>query len=283
MRSLQLIVNADDFGISESVNNGILSAHQNGILTSTSIMANGLAFDHAVAMAKTAPSLDVGVHITLVEEQSLLDWQSIPSIADSSGKFHGNAKLFARKYFTGQIALAEVRAEIEAQIAKVINAGINISHIDGHQHLHMLPQVFDVVVELAKKYDIPAMRIPNEQVRSYMLKDVAKVSRVIELLMLKFFCHLRKSSDISSPDSFAGFYYGGRLNSANLMTILQQLPTTGVCEIMCHPGLPDPGNTRDHWSYHWPDELAALVDKRVMDYLQENGIELVSYRTLTAA
>ena len=106
---LKLIVHADDFGLTEKVNEGILQAHLNGVLTSASIIANGSAFDHAISLAKKNPTLDIGVHFTLVEERPLRDHNEIKSLTNVGGNFHGNAKIFMKKYLTGQVLISEVK------------------------------------------------------------------------------------------------------------------------------------------------------------------------------
>ncbi|MDZ7343958.1 MAG: ChbG/HpnK family deacetylase, partial [candidate division KSB1 bacterium] len=160
--SVKIIVHADDFGLTEKINDGILWAHRYGILTSTSIMANGQAFAHAVALARAAPRLDVGVHLTLIEERPLLDPHEIPTLVGAEGKFHAHAIQFTRRYIAGRINLMEVAKELEAQVEKILSAGLNPTHLDSHQHVHMLPGVSRVAVALGRKYGIPAMRVPKE-------------------------------------------------------------------------------------------------------------------------
>ena len=106
---LKLIVNADDFGLSEKVNEGIVSAHRNGIVKSASLMANGTAFDHAITCCAVTPTLDIGVHLNLVEEQPVLDTHQVPSLVDRKGRLPRHAKNFVRRYFAGQISLQEIR------------------------------------------------------------------------------------------------------------------------------------------------------------------------------
>ena len=142
----KLVVNADDFGLSIKVNEGILCAHQNGILTSTSIMANGMAFQHAVDTWKSNPTLDVGIHLTLVGEKPLLNPDVIPDLVNKKGICHQHAKDFVMKYMMGKISQKQIYQELEAQVVKVLDQGIVISHVDSHQHIHMLPQILSVVI-----------------------------------------------------------------------------------------------------------------------------------------
>jgi len=279
---LHLIVNADDLGLSEKVNEGILDAHCNGIVTSASIMANGASFDHAISICREVPTLDLGIHLNLVDEPPVLVSKKVPSLVCQRGRLHSHAKTFARKYFCGSISLKEIKKELDAQIKKVMNQGIQVSHFDSHQHLHMLPGVLRVAVELAREYGIPAIRIPNETLCPYMLRNLGKISRVLELVTLKFFCHLTKSIDILRPQYFAGFFFGGNLNKRNLQQILENLPRSGTCELMCHPGKDDPHSQYGQWGYQWKDELTALTDPSTLSLLRHKGIHLTSYRDLAS-
>lgn len=274
---LKLIVHADDFGLTDGVNEGIRQAHMNGILTSTSIIANGSAFEHALGILEQIPTLDTGIHLTLVEEKPLNDQNQIQSLTGANGRFLGNAKIFMQRYLTGQIIISEVRKELEAQIKKVRDHGLKISHIDGHQHLHMLPNILKVTLELAKEYNIPAIRIPNENLSWYMFKHRRMYMRIIELMILKIFCMFSKKPGITVPDHFAGFYFGGNLKKENLLTLLNNIPRSGICEIMCHPGSDDSETPYSHWNYHGFEELKALTDPEVINYIQQENIQLIAY------
>ncbi len=276
--SCRLIVHADDYGISESVNNGICLAHRDGILTSTSIMASGAAFEHGVEMLQQHSSLDVGVHLTLIEEQPLLSKGRIPSLVGEDGLFFSHATTFVKKYLTGRIQLSQVRSELDRQICKVLDAGIEVSHLDSHQHLHALPGIRSTVVDLAREYGIPAVRLPSESVQRYMFRGSGSLSRLMQLFVLKAFCATGSWDGLDTPDFFAGFYFGGRVTSENLRTILENLPDTGICELMCHPGLADEKNRYAHWGYRQPEELEALLETEIAQLLSDKGVTLVSFR-----
>lgn len=276
----KLIVHADDFGLSEKVNEGILRAHTRGILTSTSLMATGAAFDHAIGIWQTTPTLDVGIHLTLVEEKPLLEAEIVPSLVDGKGRFYDHAKEFAKRYLTGRIRIQEVQRELEAQIRKVLSSGINVSHLDSHQHLHMLPKILNIVVKLAQKYGIPAIRIPSEKLHFNMLWKSGSITRVMQSLVLKILCKMGDCADLLGTDYFFGFLFSGNLNKENLRKVLQHLPSNGTCEIMCHPGSDDPHSRYSHWGYHWLDELNALLDPEISDFLRYKRIKLISYRQL---
>lgn len=279
---LHLIVNADDLGLSEKVNEGILDAHCNGIVTSASLMANGASFEHAISICRETPSLDVGIHLNLVDEPPVLASKKVPSLVCQEGRLHPHAKIFVKKYFCGSISLKEIKNELDAQIKKIMNEGIRVSHFDSHQHLHMLPGVLQATIELAREYGIPAIRIPNETLSPYMFQNLGKFSRALELMTLKFFCHLGRRLDILRPQYFAGFFFGGSLNKRNLQQILEKFPRSGICELMCHPGKDDPHSQYDQWGYQWKDELTALTDPSTISLLRHKGIQLTSYRDLVS-
>jgi len=276
----KLVVNADDFGLSEKVNEGILCAHQNGILTSTSIMANGMAFQHAVDTCKSNPTLDVGIHLTLVEEKPLLNPAAVPDLVTDKGMFHQHAKDFAMKYLMGKISQKQVYQELEAQVVKVLDQGIVISHIDSHQHIHMLPRILSLVISIAKKYGIRIVRFPNEKLHTDMMYDLGFFSRLMQLLVLNWFCQMGRRMNFAKTDCFFGFLFSGRLNKVNLTKVLHWLPSTGISELMCHPGFADTNSKYAHWKYNWQDELNALTDPDIKKFITNNAIELISFRQL---
>ncbi|MFO7971146.1 MAG: ChbG/HpnK family deacetylase [Desulfobacterales bacterium] len=278
---LHLIVNGDDFGLSEKVNEGILQAHLSGILTSTSIMAQGAAFEHAVNIAKSTPSLDVGVHLTLVEETPLADLHLVQSMVDETGRFHHHGTEFIKQYFMGRICLQEVRCELEAQIKRVADSGISISHLDSHQHLHMLPRVLHIAVELAGKYGIPAIRFPREALRIGTIRNWKSIPRVVQMMVLGYFCKMGRNTNAVRTDRFLGFIYGGNLDKEKLKKLLLSLPPHGTYELMCHPGLEDPNTHYEHWGYKWSNELDALIDPEISNLIVSSGIKLVSYKELS--
>jgi predicted glycoside hydrolase/deacetylase ChbG (UPF0249 family) len=276
---LKLIVNGDDLGLCEEVNEGIRQAHLHGVLTSASIVANGAAFDHAIHICRSLPRLDIGVHLTLVEEAPVLE--SVKSLIGFGSKLHRSASTFATRYMTGRIALQDVEHELEAQVRKVLDQGVKVTHLDGHQHLHMLPKVFKIAVKLARKYDIGAVRYPAERVSLDMIRNWHLVSRAIQLLPLKLCCYLGRDADVFRTDHFVGFIHGGNLSKQNLAKLIQCLPRDGTCELMCHPGLEDTDSPYSHWGYHWSDELEALMDPATLDLIRRHEIQLTSYGELT--
>jgi len=276
----KLIVHADDFGLSEQVNEGIVEAHCKGIVTSTSLMATGAAFESAISLSRSTPTLDVGIHLTLTEEEPLSKKNSIPSLLDDDQCFHDHAITFIKRYIVGRISLGEIKQELDAQICKILDYGIRVSHLDSHQHIHMLPGIRKIVGELANKYSISAVRYPKESLMPYMLKENGGIGRLAQLLSLNMFCMIARTPAIQQPDCFFGFFYGGGLTKDRLQKILQRLCPDGTSEIMCHPGVYDDTCQYNHWGYHWQDELDALTDREIREFINSRGVELISYADL---
>lgn len=274
----KLVVNADDFGIAEPVNRGIVEAFDRGIVTSASLMATGEAFEHAVGLARARPRLAVGVHLVLTEHRPLTG-EGRASLVEPDGRFPPNVGALVRRLVAGKVSLEAVRAELDAQIARVRDAGLGVSHFDGHQHVHALPGIARVVAELAAEHGVRAVRYPAERLRPYMLRSAGGLRRLFGQLALALACAVSPLGRLRRCDEFAGFYYGGRLDEANLTEVLESLPRGRTVELMCHPGHADMVPTPE-WHYAWAAECAALTSPRVRSLVAARGLALVSYRDL---
>jgi predicted glycoside hydrolase/deacetylase ChbG (UPF0249 family) len=247
----RLLVNADDFGLSEGINRGIIEAHQRGIVTSASLMPTAWAFDAAVYAARENPGLSLGVHLTLVEEDSLTGIEIPKSYV-----------VLAKALLRGKIRAEQLRGEMAAQIKRCLDAGVKLTHIDTHQHVHLLPQLLPLVIELAKEHEIPRIRVPLDTPRAG--------SRFFGKLVL---CQLSRSAlsrvrtaGLDATDHARGLFESGSLNEEKLLRLLERLPQ-GTTELMCHPGYED-DMTRQayaHWKFHWEDEVKALTSARVIE------------------
>lgn len=277
----QLIINADDFGIHPAVNEAVRKAATEGILTSTSLMAGGDAFDEAVEMARSMPSLGIGIHLTLVGGiKPVLPPSEVSSLTWDNGVFcHDYGKLIVRD-LEGKISLSEVYAEWDAQIQKIMNTGLPVTHMDGHQHMHMWPHFYPIARDLAKKYHISCMRVPDEDVLfgmkdGHIIRWAAKNG--LSLLSRMHRPDLKKNH-IRTNDHFFGMLYGGHLSPERFAKfILQTKP--GITEIMCHPSA-DTRAMEDtfHWGYHGEDELAGLLADINRELIEKKQISLISYR-----
>lgn len=261
----RLVVNADDFGFTHDVNRGIVDAHRNGILTSTTLMANGGAFDDAVRLARENPSLDIGVHFVLV---------------GGPGQPATVAQLLQA------LALRRLHPydELKPQVERILAAGLRPTHLDTHKHTHLWPPVLDAVARLGEEYriawvrrpiDLPMIEPPEETPWSKRL-----LARSFRMLRGRFERVLERRG-LRWTDHFAGFTWTGRFNAATLAHLIRNLPE-GITEFMCHPG------------YHTPEldaaltrlkasrahELAALTAPEVRRALEESGIELCGFHRL---
>ena len=278
-----LIVNADDFGLSSAINRGVIQAHLDGIVTSTTLVAVGGAFSEAVSLLQAHPRLGVGLHLTLVGEKPLLGQQVIPTLVDAEGRLPGHALEFAKQLLAGRIRLDEVGKELEAQIQRAREHGIALSHLDSHQHLHMLPGIFSLVLDLAKKYQIPALRLPREPLSVAGLLRGNQPARSGIQAVLWGLCQLAARRQVVAPDHFRGFASGGRLTQEVLLSLLKTLPKRGITELMCHPGLGEENSPYAQWNYRHGDELEALTSPEVRDLLNGMGVRLLSFRELSAS
>ncbi len=276
----RLIVNADDLGLTSGVNRGILQAFEGGIVTSASLLVTGSAVKEAVELARQNPELDVGLHLALVEEQAVLGCEVLPSLVDETGRFPPTSGEFFRCAFLGRINWDEVELEIAAQIARFQETGLQLSHLDSHQHVHMFPRVFQIVRRLTRGMDNVWIRNPAGPWRK---SPGVRMRRWGQQLGLNLTCvsarGLRGPRRLKMPDGMYGFEVGGCLTRSALEEILRNIPD-GLYELICHPG-EDDADTRkrySHWGYHWAEELEALTAPETRMVIKERGIALTSFR-----
>ena len=163
-----LIINADDFGYSHEVNEAVLRAHTEGVLTSASLMAAEPGFDHAVELARRNPTLGVGLHIALTVDHALLPARDLPDIVDAQGRFIADPFKAALKYYFSRAAQQQVRREMEAQFARFAATNLPWSHADGHQHFHMQIVAWDAMLDLCDAYGVHRLRVPHEELRPHL-------------------------------------------------------------------------------------------------------------------
>jgi hopanoid biosynthesis associated protein HpnK len=269
----RLIVSGDDFGLHPLINQGIIEAHEHGILTSASLVACGQAFQDAVKLAKAHPKLGVGVHLTFVEEKPISPPDRIRSIVSNNGDFPKTWRGVVSNLIMGRIKLEHLRYEAGAQISRVTEAGITPTHLDAHQHLHLSPAIWRILLPLISKYRIPAVRM----IRQEILKDQRGwKTKGLEFLSRRA---IRKANQTGLwfPDFAAGTSLGGHMSEGLLCRILGALPE-GTTELICHPGK----SNRElascyNWGYDWEQETAALTSPVVKDIVARNHIELCRF------
>ncbi len=223
-----LIVNADDFGESKEVNDGIIEAHRNGIVTSASLLTNLSGYEHAISCIQTTPTLDIGIHLNVYRETPLTQCLHLTR----SGKFFSNTLIFVFRCYTNKKCVqAEIRQEFEAQIQKAIASGITISHLDTDKHLHTLPFIFETLLFAAEKYNIPSVRLPYE---SFSLLTFFNPSQLYKNIIMGIFApyniYLLQKSTRRSPHHFYGVSFSKKFTVEHLKKFLTTLKP-GVTEL----------------------------------------------------
>jgi hopanoid biosynthesis associated protein HpnK len=279
----KLIINADDFGIHESVNRGIIDGFRRGCISSTTLMPGASAFEQAVALAADNPGLGLGVHLTLVGEVAVAPPAEVASLVDSNGRLPLEYGRFLQLFVTGRIFLADIRRELEAQVHKVAATGLPITHLDSHQHLHVVPGIVDIVLDIAKQFQVKAVRVPTEPI-CFFGGFSCNAGRFIGRGGLSVLASLARGkarkAGIKTTDHFYGMLAGGNMTEPHLLTIINRLPY-GTTEIMMHPGADDSTMTNQYgWNYNWQAELAAVTSAHVSNRLTQEEIKLITFGDL---
>ena len=286
----QLILNADDFGLTRGINQGIMRAHRGGILTSATLMANGPAFDDAIELAKANPQLGIGCHLVLSGGRAVAPREKIPSLAGPDGSLPESLAALVLRVTSGTLRTADIETELRAQIEKIRAAGIEATHVDTHKHTHCHPRVLNVVGRVARAFGISKIRNPVESARDSWQSTRPDVpGRILDFAascavrsIKSQFNSISRGYDLRSPDHFLGLVATGRLDATALVGLLQVVPE-GTTEIMLHPGICD-GDLRETHSrlqMHRETEMNALIAPEVMNVVTERQIHLISYRDLS--
>jgi len=279
----RIVINADDFGLCEGVNKAVLKAYTDGVLTSTTIMVNMPAAEEAVEIAKKLPTLSVGVHLNLTEGKPVSKDACVECLLDADGNFtYSPAKLSVLSIARGKIRGA-IAAEFAAQIQWVIDRGLAPTHLDSHKHIHSFPVIFSIVCQLAKRFEIPAIRftfepkqlcqrpwpLPSEggKKRAAKVRAMAKINRF-------------QNPDFLKTDAFFGIAHTGKID-VSFFKALALYSSAQTAEVMTHPGFIDgldPTETR--LVRQRQTELEALCSERTKQYFKDAGIKLVHYGEL---
>jgi chitin disaccharide deacetylase len=276
-----LIIGADDFGVSESVNAAILAAHDTGVLTSCSLMVAGEAAAAAVDAARERPGLGVGLHLVLVCGRAALPPAKVPRLVDAAGRFPDSPLRAGLRLALDPTARRELRAEIEAQFAAFAATGLPISHVDGHLHFHLHPVIFDVAMELAERHACRRVRLPRDDFRRHLAAvgpsawAAAPIAGIFALLLRRARRRLQ-GRGFRSPERVYGFLQTGRVDEDYVLRLVHALPP-GVSELYLHPDTA-PGSTGNG-----PAELAALQSPRVRAALEAEQVRRVNYHGLESA
>jgi chitin disaccharide deacetylase len=284
----RLIINADDFGLTHGVNRAIAEAHQHGVVTSATLMANGAVFEDAARIARSAPRLGVGCHVLLVDGSPILESAQVSSLLTSpDGKQFGTGiAKFSLRALSGRLESSQVEAEVTAQIRKLQSAGIAVSHLDSHKHTHMFPSVFRPLLHAARECGVRAVRNPFDVIRISLAAGRPGLwKRYGEVKLLRNLANqFRKATQeagVITPDGTLGIAVTGALDDRLFRLIIEKLPE-GTWEFVSHPGYDDAelDGVQTRLRESREQELLVLKSPQTRDLLARSGIELISYRDL---
>lgn len=275
--TLQKIFNADDFGISKGVNAAIVKAHREGILNSASLMINQKYAAEAVKLAKEMPELEMGLHVNLTSEYPAASAQEIPLLVDGQGKLkNGFVNLLLISFLKPRQLRLQVEIEMRAQIAKYLTTGLPLQHLDSHRHVHMIPQIFKTMRKLQKEFEVPRIRVMNENIFNTLKYNHNKSwlfdGALIKYVLLRFLCWW---NGYKNDVYFYTLMYTCKIAKEQFSGVKIPQGYKAV-EIMIHPGMPeiDKQYPEDVWdenilSPYRTVELETLLDKKVPEGIND--------------
>jgi hopanoid biosynthesis associated protein HpnK len=269
----RLIVNADDFGASASINEAVIRAHREGILTTASLMVNEPAFAGAVELARQNPRIGVGLHLTLSHGHSALPQDKIPGLVNARGEFSNDPVGTGLRYFMRGNLRDELRREIRGQFEKFRATGLTLDHVNGHLHFHLHPTVFPLVMEMADEFGVRCVRLTrdpfwlNASLAPGQWFYRASHAFIYLCLSAKARGGLRRRN-IRHTRRVFGLLLNARVNEAYIERLLPRLPP-GDSELYSHPSLDE-----------FKHEFAALVSERVKEAVRRENIQLIRYQDL---
>ena len=290
MAARRLIINADDFGLTRGVNRAIAEAQATGVVTSSTLMACGQAFDDAAALARANPMLSVGCHVVLLDGAPVLESAKLPSLCiNGQPEFSLTLPAFALAAMRGRLKRDEIGAEVEAQIRKLRRGGIEVTHLDSHKHTHLFPAVFEPLLEAARACGVRAVRNPFVPVRPLAFAHLARRpklwTRYSEFKILSGFAgrfrqRVREMGMVTTDGSF-GVLTTGAMTQELFEAIIGCIPE-GTWEFVCHPGYNDQelDGVQTRLRASRERELEVLTSQRARQALEQHGVELISYREI---
>ena len=263
-----LIVTADDVGLHRGMTEGAIRAHRDGIVTACSVVANGAAFEHAVERLRDVPKLEVGVHLALVEERPLAG--HVPSLVGANELFHESYTAFAPRYAARMIRMSEVEHELRMQVERVLGTGLEVTHLNGHQHLHLLPRIFELVHLMAEEYGVGYIRTVSEPLRAPGVSPLRRAS--VAMLSRLGRRARRHCAFVATNDRTIGVLQAGRIQE--VQPLLAEVE--GITELVCHPGVGDAQLAEAYqWGYGWDAETEALCEPSLREVIRMRDIRLI--------
>ncbi|MBO6293142.1 MAG: ChbG/HpnK family deacetylase [Selenomonas sp.] len=277
----RLIINADDFGRHELINQAVEKGVTEGCLRSATLMPGGKAFESAVAVARRHEALGVGIHFTLVNGYPILPPQEIPSLVTAEGVFFDDYTVLVKNFLSGRVNLEEVRAELAAQLNKLEGAGLKLTHADSHQHMHTLPGIIDIVLALSKASGIKALRTPRTPLFSGEFGGLGQLIGRLGLGSLACLAAWKaERKGLATTEHFAGIVAGEAVSEAYLLDFIRQLQP-GTTEVMMHPGLDNRVLIPEcAWEHDFEAELAAIVSPAVRELAVSEQVEITNFLAL---
>jgi predicted glycoside hydrolase/deacetylase ChbG (UPF0249 family) len=273
-----LIVNADDYGLTEGVSRAILDAHRAGVVTSTSVLSLTPAFATTARWLADAPALGCGAHLAAVgEDPPLLSAREIPTLVDRQGRLWSSWRVFLPRAAAGRIDPDDLRREFAAQFDAIAAAGVVVDHLDTHQNLHLWPLVSEVVLELGDQRGVRVVRVTRSAERGPIGQTVRRLAARLERQL--------DGRGWRYAAASTGLDEAGHLDMGAMVAALGRLAATGArtAELATHPGAPgDPDRARYRWAYQWDEEYAALRSATVRTAIDELGFSLGTFADLTA-
>jgi len=272
----RVIINADELGIDEPRSRGILEAHRRGIVTSTTVLANSLQLETVAGLVRELPRLGVGVHLNLTEGPAILSHPR--TLADRQGQFFGRAEA-RRRLMEGRMEAEEIQAEFDLQVRRIRDVGIEPTHLDSRNHIHLYPGVMSALCWAGRRHGIDRVRLPREpvpapgtvspQIYWEMIRSQGLVSRAAETLA---------AEGMRTTEHFRGIALAGGIHFDRFLDVLARLPE-GTAEVMVHPGHREPGG-KNFSSEDRQRELDILTDPEARKAIDGYGIDLISFRDL---
>ena len=291
----QLIVNADDFGLTAGVNRAIAEAHRGGVVTSATLMASGEAFEDAVATARSLARLSVGCHVVLVDGSPVARPEGLDTLlairSAEPQNFYSSLSAFAARATLGGFDREQLVEEITAQIRKIQRAGIEVTHLDSHKHTHIFPEILMAMLRAAKICGVPAVRspfVPMKAIqaqrfagRKNLIKRYGQV-RILNAFAPHFKRHLKRSG-LHAPDGVIGVIETGVMDGALLLQALANLPE-GTWELVTHPGYADADlrKIRTRLVESRERERDLLTSGELKLFLEQQKIAVIGYREFAA-
>lgn len=279
---IQLIVNADDFGSSSTINSAIIHAYQQGVLTSTSLMVNAEATNEAVALAHANPQLAVGLHLVLVDGHATLPYKTIPHLVDMDGCFPTNPVSIGFRLGFSQKARAELAQEMEAQFDQFVASDLPLSHVDSHMHLHIHPTVLQLMITLAQQYGAKGIRLPNDDLYQALRFDRSRVFQkaswaIIFGIFRQLYLPKLRKTNLSVPSRVYGLMQTGQMQEEYVVEVLKNLQAK-TAEIYFHP---DTAPTVQSLGPNSGD-LATLLSPTIRSVIEQRNIHLANYANLNS-